>query len=704
MNQASSQKAFATSWRRWSAVVALFLGLTQAATARKTLERGVNKSQNQFTRELPIYDYHPSLAYKDSLKERKSSKSKGGKSKKKKCKGKKSKSKGKKSKGDCNEYWSPSEDGGYESTNERPWSPVSHAYPEYPSPSPYYGDHPEPTSHPVALSQDDSPTEWTPSAPYWYYSPSSPVAEDLPTVGTEEDPTSKPTTSPTTDSPAKDPTSPTDSPTEKPTDKPTDSPTPAPVEQSEPQPVQITITVPTVAPSEVPQVKPVEMTTTVPSVVPSEAPQVKPVEMTITAPTVVPSEPSQGKPVEMATTVPTIPPSKGPEPTFAPYEVAGSDVSPSSPSAWWSPVWFPSEFLPETASWKTEPIQNGDERGAMSTCETHPPSNTTYILDFTYEMFLAFATNSPETIASKIENVLHHELATRLLVCDFDADTRNVDDFAFTTVTSLPKDTLTNNECSGNVTIDGTECYEVLGRITVSVLDSEQSLADLIDGMEVVMKELMHGAQSRKRELQESSLLSADAAIQGLFFTGFVTNDATPGDSTQPGSSQAEASASSSRTVVGAVSLAAAAVIVVLGGLLVFRRRQSTRAYLDMDSDFNSRIGIQDRADSSSNDHKPIVENITDDASDFDLLSVYTNTGNGTSEDMTSLPDVSGADMATIGITPKRGPSETSPRHIPIISPELAKTQEIARLPDEPSISVAQASEDENSFSHTVDV
>jgi hypothetical protein len=123
-----------------------------------------------------------------------------------------------------------------------------------------------------------------------------------------------------------------------------------------------------------------------------------------------------------------------------------------------------------------------------------------------------------------------------------------------------------------------------------------------------------------------------------------------------------------------------------------------------MDSDFNSRIGIQDRADSSSNDHKPIVENITDDASDFDLLSVYTNTGNGTSEDMTSLPDVSGADMATIGITPKRGPSETSSHHIPIISPELAKTQEIARLPDEPSISVAQASEDENSFSHTVDV
>ena len=653
------------------------------ATAKRSLERGVNRNQNQITRELPYYEYDPSLAYKNSLKERKSNKTKGGKGKKKKCKGKKSKGKGKKSKEDCDEYWSPDEKGGYESTNERPWSPVSQAYPEYPSPSPYYGDRPEPTPYPVAEAQD-SPTEWTPSAPYWYYSPTSPIspaAWDYPTAGAQEDPTSKPTASPTKDPTSKPTATPTSSPTDSPTAKPTDSPTLTPVEQSEAQPVQITIVVPTVAPSGKYQVQPVEW------------------------PTIAPTGKYQVKPVEW----PTIAPSKGPDPTLAPYEVVGSDASPSSPSAWWSPVWFPSEFMPETASWKTEPIQSGGEMGAMSTCETTPPDSTTVeVLEFTYEMFLTFGTNNPADITREIENLLHHELATRLLDCDFGTSSENVDDFEFTTVVSLPKDTLTSNECSNDVEMDGTECYVIVGRITVSIIESQHSLDDMMDGMETVMKDLMHGPPaSRRRELQQSPLLEANPAIQGLYFRGFVTNGAASA-STRGESSQAQAS--SSKTVVGAVSLAAAAVIVVLGGLLVFRRRQTNRAYLDVSSDCNSRIGIQARADSpASLDTKPIGQVITDDASDFDL-SVYTNTGNSASEDMSPLPDISGVDIVPIGISPKEGPSQTSTAHFPIVSPELAKTQEIARLPEESSVSIAQSSisvaysEDAHPFRDTVDV
>ena len=705
MNQASNQHASTASWRRWSAIVAVLLSVSHVATAKRSLERGVSRNQNHFIRELPYYDYDASPEYKSHLKERKSSKSKGGKSKKKKCKGKKSK--GKHSKGDCNEYWSPSEDGGYESTNERPWSPVSQPYPEYPSPTPYHSEHPEPTSHPAPVaSAQDSPSvgDWSPSAPYWYYSPSSPAGLDYPTAGAQEDPTSPPVEP--TDSPTKDPTL---KPTISPTAKPTGSPTPVPVAQSEPQPVYMTIVVPTVAPSE---------SVDVPTIAPSGKYQIRPVER----PSIVPTEAPQVKPVEITVVVPTIAPSKGPVPTLAPYgtTAGGSDASPISPSAWWSPVWFPSEFAPTTASWKTESIQTGDEKGAMSTCETTPPDSTKVeVLEFTYEMFVTFGTNNPEVIVGEIERVLHYELSKQLLVCDFGTSSGNVDDFEFTTIVSLPKDTLRNNVCSGTVTIGGTaECYEILGQITVSFIESQRSYDDLIDGMETVMKDLMHGAQVRERDLQQSPLLSVDPAIEGLFFSGFITNDERTGASTQPGSSQAQ---SSSKTVVGVVSLAAAAVVVVLGGLLLFRRRQSNR-YLDVSSDFHSRIGIQARGDSASKATKKRGDvEITDDASDFDL-SVYTNTGKSASEDMTPLPDVSGADMGPIGITPrerpmalidvtpaKEGPSQSNTAHIPIVSPELAKMQEIARLPQESSISIAQssisiASEDVHPFNDTVDV
>jgi hypothetical protein len=699
----------------------VLLSFSQVTAARKSVERGVS-NQNQFTRELPQYEYD-SLAYKNALKQKKSSKGgKAVKSKKKKCKGGKSKGKSKKSKGNCNDYWDSSlEEGEYETTNERPWAPVSHVYSEYPSPSPHYmyDEHPEPTPYPVEESSQGSPVAWTPSAPYWYYSPSSPIATaawDWPTSGAQEEPSSPPIEP--TDSPTKDPTAittssattaPTGSPTAKPTDEPTDSPTPAPVEQSEPQPVQITIVVPTVSPSEAPQVKPVEMTIVVPTVSP-EAPQVKPVEMTIA--------------------VPTIAPSKGPGPTFAPYEIIGSEASPSSPSTWWSPVWFPSEFTSTTSSWKTEPIQSAGETGTMSTCENTPLDPTVVqVLDFTYEMFLTFGTNNPAVVVDKIEKILHHELASRLLVCDFDDSSQtNLDDFIFTTVVSLPKDTLTNNACSGKITMFGTECYSIAGRFTISVIESSQSLEDLIDGMATVMEELMHGTESHRRELQQSPLLRADASIEGLFFTGFATEDEAAGASKSEGSDESPSSTTASKTVVSAVSLAAAAVIVLLGGLLVFRRRKLNREYLDVSSDNNSRIGIRARGDSISFDFKPTGNGheITDDASEFSL-SVYTNSGNSASEDMTPLPDVSGADMAPIGITPKRGTSEMT-ACIPIVSPELAKTQEIARLPDESSvfpelaktreiarlpddssISIAQssisiASQDVNPFGNTVDV
>ena len=690
MNSPSDKAGRVAVWMRWQVIVVLLLNGVALTTARGgSLTRGQLRDGDEklHGRELP--EAMEKQYYKGP------GKGKGGGKKKKKCKGMKGSksSKSKKSKYDCDEVFGDY-DYEYDHPNKRPRphppSYYSGGYPvqtpaqmpapyhydggdEVPAPHHYDGadEMPAPYNHADA-DEDDKPV-YSPAAPYYYWWPTDSPPTDPPpteeTIPAAPEPTPHPTKDPTP-SPTK---KPTPTPTKKPTPAPTRNPTPRPVAESQPDPTASPTKKPTPAPTKVPTPRPVAESQPDPTSSPTKKPTPAPTKQPTPVPTKVPTP----RPVD---------------PTNRPVAAGQSD--PTAVPTEWSPVFSPAEFFPVTSKWENEQITSGGEQGTLSTCIDLPEEErtVTQILIFEYEMLNEFGLDGwqVDAIVDRIEYETNIALARRLLDCDFDSNApsgdEEIDDFDFLTIISLPKDEWGPQACSGDLALEGAECRVCTGKITVSYLQTQQSQFDLLDGMSTIMKEIMHGGrQEYRRNLQGGEIVAWVDGLEGLYFKGFDYGEAEA-DSFVQGANGATVT-HSKKTVVGAVSLSAAALLVVLGGLIVFRRRREIRTYLDLSSDWESRIGIGSRDDSQSYSEPKSTQGNNDSGYDSGYdLSVYTSgIGSTASEDLTPKSAL---------VTPTEGsgivPKEGGPNLQPIVSPELCQTQELARTLSQSSISAVQ--------------